>query len=85
MFALIDEYIDANFLHPSTFPLQSGGGPYIKEIETCPSPIPQPDGFQFPKIPIHGQLAGLGLGSMFAEPCPAREWYYSDKTGPRSE
>jgi hypothetical protein len=40
---------------------------------------------QLPKMPIHGQLAGLGLGSMFAEPCPAREWYYSDKTGPRSE
>jgi hypothetical protein len=30
-FALIDGYINADFLHPSTFPLQSDGGPYISE------------------------------------------------------
>ena len=30
IFALIDGYIDADFLHPPTFPLQSNGGPYIE-------------------------------------------------------
>jgi hypothetical protein len=30
-------YIDADFLHPTTFPLQSDGGPYIREIETAPA------------------------------------------------
>jgi hypothetical protein len=30
-FALIDGYIDADFLPLNTFPLQSGGGPYISE------------------------------------------------------
>jgi hypothetical protein len=25
-------YIDADFLHPPTFPLQSDGGPYIDQV-----------------------------------------------------
>jgi|GEM_PF-2927521 hypothetical protein len=32
IFALIDEYIYADFLHPSTFPLHSHGGPYIEKL-----------------------------------------------------
>jgi hypothetical protein len=28
------EYIDADFLHPNTFPLQSDGGPYIRQVHT---------------------------------------------------
>src|SRR5258708_13949737 len=42
-------YIDADFLHPPTFPLQSDGGPYISatwpnptelsEIRLCGSPL----------------------------------------------
>ena len=31
----IDGYIDANFLHPPTFPLLSDGGPYIRQQLTC--------------------------------------------------
>jgi hypothetical protein len=29
-------YIDADFLHPPTFPLQSDGGPYISATTICP-------------------------------------------------
>src|ERR1039457_315085 len=35
-------YIDADFLHPSTFPLHSDGGPYIRQLRRRASKLAGP-------------------------------------------